>query len=411
MKKKVLLLIPSLEFGGAQRSLTQLSLLLSEYQDVFLVVFNLDSGISFNYGGKIISLNIPGGKNFLSKMYYFLCRCYKVRKLKEKHGIDASISYMDGANLVNILSRGKEKVIISVRGSQLHDETIRGVIGFLRLRILIPFLYRFADKIVALNKGIERELITIASVPKDKIKVIYNYYEVSEIEEKAIEGLPPEVMSIFKNKVIITAGRLAPEKGYQYLIEVFAELKKRRDDCIHLVILGDGNFRASLILKARELGLKYYATWESTYASKTCHNESAVFFLGYQENPFKFLSRSSVFTLTSSSEGGPNILSEAMACGVPIVSVDCPSGPREKLYSEYTLASQINKAEYADFGILMPMLNNHLKRDSINEWVETLSMILDDTKLQKDYIIKGKKRIANFNKELVAKEWLNVIQN
>lgn len=412
MKKKVLLLIPGLEFGGAQKSLTRLSLLLSEHMEVYLVVFNVDAGVAFDYGGKLISLDIPGGKNVVEKIHNFFLRCHRVRKIKKENGIDVTISYMDGANFVNILSKKKDRVIISIRGSQFYDETIKGLIGFLRLRILIPFLYTLADKIVALNKGIEEELLSLRTIRSNKISVIPNYYDVAEINKMAAEDLPERFKHIFDHPVIITAGRLAPEKGYQYLLEIFADLVKNRRDCLHLVILGDGVFKDRLIAKAQELKIPYCHEWKDPVNTIEYPDKSTLYFLGYQENPYQFLRISTIFTLTSSSEGGPNILSEAMVCGIPVVSVDCPSGPREQLSLKPNPCLPILKAEYAEYGVLMPMLNDPSQRiNNIKEWVNVLSSFIDEPNLQKQYISKGKSRMQYFSKKRISEEWLKVIND
>lgn len=413
-RKKVLLLIPSLDFGGAQRSMSKVSLELAKRYDVYLVVFNLDSEIAYDHGGVLIDLCVPAGKNILNKIYYFFLRCYKVRKIKSYQNIYASISYMDGANFVNILSQTKDKVIISIRGSQFFDETIKGIVGFIRLKILIPLLYRFADKIVALNKGIEEELLSKDLASQNKIRVIPNFYDLEDIERKALEALPKEYQIIFNDSVIVTAGRLAPEKGYQHLLEVYAELIKVREDRIHLLILGDGSLRECLINKAKSLKLNYFASWDKPDECATTITSPTLFFLGYQKNPFKFLSRATLFTLTSSSEGGPNILSEAMICKVPVVSVDCPSGPREKLSLKDRPSASLQMPDFSDFGILMPMLNTSfsgLKDMAIREWVDTLSLMLDSPELQKAYSLKGYNRMKEFRMDVIIGFWIETIEN
>uniref|UniRef100_UPI0035658520 glycosyltransferase n=1 Tax=Sulfurovum sp. TaxID=1969726 RepID=UPI0035658520 len=115
--------------------------------------------------------------------------------------------------------------------------------------------------------------------------------------------------------VIVSAGRLAPEKGYPDLIMAVKELSKTQD--IKLIMLGEGPMRDELErLIARE------------------NLSSNIKLLGFQENPLKYYSKADVFVLSSYVEGLPNVLVEAMMCGCTPVSTDCPTGPREVLQNE-----------------------------------------------------------------------------
>ncbi len=112
--------------------------------------------------------------------------------------------------------------------------------------------------------------------------------------------------------VIISAGRFSSEKDFSTLIQAFAKLRKKRQ--AKLILLGEGSLRASLEDLAKQLGVIDDLTMP-----------------GFVENPFAYLARADVFVLSSAHEGFGNVLVEAMACGTPVVSTDCPSGPREIL--------------------------------------------------------------------------------
>lgn len=407
--KNVLLLIPSLGFGGAERSISKLSVELSKLHNVYLVIFNNEHKPAFSTGGTLISLDIPGCHNFIYKIYFFFKRCYLLNTIKKKYNIDTAISYMEGANYVNVLSQTGEKVVISVRGSQFYDETIKGILGFVRLKLLIPILYPFADLVVALNYGIKKELVQFSGVKETKVKVIYNFYDIEEINYKAKEQIENWLAPIFDNyQTVITAGRLAPEKGLNHLLNVFAKLISTSPD-IKLVIVGDGVMRNSLLKQCELLNLNFWSPWGKSSVDQINFKTTNVYFLGFKENPFKYISRATLFTLTSSSEGGPNILSEAMICGTPAISVDCPSGPREKLTTSTYLPKQISKAEYADYGILMPMLNIVDNKSSINEWVLTLNSLLKDEGLRREYARKACKRMSDYSVEKVFSEWQAIL--
>ena len=109
--------------------------------------------------------------------------------------------------------------------------------------------------------------------------------------------------------VILAAGRFAREKDHPTLLMAFAEVAKTRP--ARLVVLGEGQERSNLENLARELGIAH-----------------VVDFPGFKLNPFAYMSRASVFAHSSTHEGSPNVLIQAMACGTPVVSTDCPFGPR-----------------------------------------------------------------------------------
>lgn len=112
--------------------------------------------------------------------------------------------------------------------------------------------------------------------------------------------------------VVLSVGRLAPQKGHRTLLHAFAKLRESRP--ARLAVLGEGPERPALEALARELGIA-----------------GDVALPGFRINPFAWMSRASVFALSSSFEGCPNALVQAMACGAPVVSADCPTGPGEIL--------------------------------------------------------------------------------
>jgi len=110
----------------------------------------------------------------------------------------------------------------------------------------------------------------------------------------------------------LSIGRLTKAKNYSTLIEAFAKVRQQRD--VRLAILGNGEERPSLEGLVRRLGL-----------------ENDVWLPGFVDPPYPYLARASVFVQSSIWEGFPTVIVEALAFGVPVVSTDCPSGPREIL--------------------------------------------------------------------------------
>jgi len=404
--QNILLIIPSLDFGGAQRSISKVSKAFSKKYNVYVCTFNLSLGVAFPHGGKLLDLNVPEGRNLFSKIINFIIRCIRLSHFKRLYHIDTSISYLEGANYVNLLSRYKDKVIISVRGSKVLDMNITGLLGKIRLNILLPLLYRLADQIVALSHGIKAELVDRFMLNPGKITVIYNFYNLDQIKIMAKDPIPKKFEFIFNNTTLISAGRLSPEKGFDVLLNVFFHLKKSKPN-VRLIILGDGPLRDSLFHKSELFSLKTFSVFDN---NKGPIGENDVYFLGYQENPFQFFSKSTVFILTSHAEGGPNVLSEAMACGIPVIATDCPSGPRERIAPKSKPSHKpIIEPEFAEFGILLPPLNGNTNDPALLTCANVLDKVLSDSQIMSKYGEKSLLRANDFSQSLIIRQWYKLI--
>jgi len=399
MDVKLYFLINSLAGGGAEKVAIRLSEYLPTSAFILLerdVKYKTDKPIFFlsNHSTKtspiIKTLNIP--------IY-----AYKLSKfLKEPSLI---VSFLERANFVNIISKlsKKHSAIISVRMDQQ-----KGHVGLRELnKLLVKTLYPKADLIIAVSYGVKQSLINLG-IEEEKIKVIYNPYPIDEIIELAKEPLE-SYEEIFKHPVLITAGRLTKPKGQWYLLRVFKALKEKHKD-LKLVILGEGELKDYLVKLSQELGLKTYV-WGKDELSESFD----VYFLGFQKNPFKFIARSKLFVFPSLWEGFPNVLVEAMACGVPVVPSDCRSGPREILAPNTDFNYKTQKPEFAEYGVLMPVFE--IKYKTANEpseereimWVKTIDKLLEDEDLRKHYSEKAKQRAEDFRIEKIVEEWKEVL--
>jgi glycosyltransferase involved in cell wall biosynthesis len=177
---------------------------------------------------------------------------------------------------------------------------------------LVRQFYPLAEHIIGNSQGVAEDLLRVTGLPCDRVKIIYNPVvtpELGELKEAEVQhpwfdhGQPP---------VILAVGRLKPQKDFSTLIQAFARVRHTRPS--RLLILGEGPERDALKTMVRELGL-----------------EEDVSLPGYVENPLAYMSRASLFVLSSRWEGLPTVLIEALYCGVPVISTDCPSGPREIL--------------------------------------------------------------------------------
>ena len=383
--------------GGAQRSLANLSHELAKKADIFFVVFNNQKGVYYTISGTLLSLEVYPGKGWLNKALALWKRVTKLKKLKKQLAIDVSISFLEGADYVNVLSRGKEKVIISVRGSKVHDEIMKGYHFWFRSRILIPSIYRKADLIVTVNQGIKDELVEYYGLSDNKIQIVNNFYDVDHIRSLSTEQKEKYFDSIYQFPLLITTGRLAPEKRLDYLIKVFISLKKICND-VRFIIAGDGPELAKLLQQCREANLR-------VSQGASAGEIPDIIFMGDQQNVFKFLNGSSLYLLNSSSEGFPNGMIEAMICGVPVISSDCPYGPREILAPELKRPT-VDKPYINSTGILMPLSNTD---NDLDHWLKCVSSIVENKEYRNKLVEGGLARVSEFNKETIIAQWLQIL--
>ena len=173
------------------------------------------------------------------------------------------------------------------------------------LRLLYRHLYPHARRIIAASAGIKGDLESQLGIPGDLIRVIHNPCEIEHVERLAIED--PDVPVEWGIPTLVAAGRLTEQKGFADLLRAVA----RVPGC-QLLILGEGKDRPALTGLAAELGIS-----------------ERVVLPGFRPNPFAYMARARAFVLSSLWEGLPLVLLEAMACGAPVVSTDCHSGPGE----------------------------------------------------------------------------------
>ena len=399
--KQIYFLLNSLAGGGAEA----VAVRLSEHIPIAKFIL-IEKDVKYQPNKEIIFLSKHSIKtNPIFKTLSIPLYAYRLSKKIEHNSI--ILSFLERANFVNIVSKlffKKNIAIISV-----HTNLQTGRTGIKSLNnYLVKVLYPKADLIVAVSHGVKQSLINLG-IEEEKIKVIYNPYPIDEIRELVKEPLGSEE-EIFKYPILITAGRLTKPKGQWYLLRIFKFLKEKHKD-LKLVILGEGELKEYLVKLSEELRLKTYF-WDRDKLSESFD----VYFLGFQKNPFKFIARSKLFVFPSLWEGFPNALVEAMACGVPVVSSDCRSGPREILAPNTDFNYQTQKPEFAEYGILMPVFEIKYKiaNEPLEEreivWVETIDRLLEDESLRKYYSEKAKQRAEDFSIEKIVEEWREILK-
>lgn len=408
-RPRLLIVIPNRGMGGAQRAFHDHSVELAKYYQVTEVIFNEDEADMYPSGNPVRSLGVPGGGSALAKMQNFWLRVTRLRQLKKELGCDVAVSHLEGADYINLLSKGREKAVVLIQGSKVHDRNISGAVGMLRKKVLMPWLYQRADKMVTVSRDIIPEMTEVFGVPRHKLSAINNSFEVAHVRQLSLEPLDAAMQAVYASApVLVTSGRLAIQKNQAPLLDVFAGLLKHQP--AKLVFIGDGELRQKLLDHARSLGLRVYQAMDQ---SSVLTPEYDVYFVGLQQNPFKYIRPATAFVFPSAWEGFPLALGEAMTCGIPVVSTDCPTGPREMLAPTVEAPEvALRQAEWAEFGILMPMLTEpaSLAAD-LACWTATLSQLLGDADARQRLGEAAHVRSNDFTHQRIFGQWKKLLDD
>ncbi len=255
------------------------------------------------------------------------------------------------------------------------------------------------DSFIVQTERMKADFVSHYNVNEAKINVINNPFDISQIQEKAQESIDDNHQKfIDTHKTICTVGSFKKEKGYWHLLRAFSLVKESISDA-GLIFIGHGGDMEIKIKKMAESG-KY---------------RDDIFFLNYQQNPFRFISKCKLYICSSLYEGFPNALVEAMACGTAVLSTDCKTGPRELLLKEESNVERIKDILYAEYGVLVPELEEivDLDIDNISSgeilMADGIIKILSDEGLMQKYNESAKKRAANFSMERYIENITNVI--
>lgn len=371
--KKIVFLINSLESGGAERVVSNLLNNLVDKNDCYLILihdykfYNIDSRV------KIITLNESKELSGITKLLRLPILAYKLSKIIKKYEFDRIVSFLTRSNYINVLSNIfiKHKTIINERAmpSLQYQYGLNGKIN----RFLIKTLYPKFDLCLSNSYGNMMDL-------KNKFEVINLDYIHNPFNIEMIEKISKEEIEIKKKRfTFVTVGRLDKGKNHKLIIDAI------RDIDADLWIIGDGELKEEIEEYIRVQKL-----------------ENKVYLLGKKENPFSYISKADCFVFASNHEGFPNVLIEALACELPIISTDCKSGPREILAPNSDVSFQLkDKIELTEYGILTPIKN-------VDKLQETMSLIISDESLRKNYQDKAKHRANDFRIGKIIKEYEKV---
>ena len=273
--------------------------------DVDLVIGRTDDGLAIpaSSGVNLILLGRPKVRHMAAPLWRYLRRARP----------DVVFTAEDHLNtlvlLTAIAARSKAKISGSSRVTPFDTYSNRPLSKRWLLKQLTRLTFRRADALTCVSKDMVDQYRTVFGRRAPHVAV-YNIVDDGTSQQRMLEPVDEPWLTNKQGPVVIAAGTLAPWKGFSDLIAAFALV---RSDA-RLIILGDGPLRDVLETQVERLGLG-----------------KRVKLPGFAYNPINYFARADVFALSSTVEGLPNVLVEAMLAGCTPVATDCPTGPREVL--------------------------------------------------------------------------------
>lgn len=383
---RIAVLLPSLEGGGAERSMLNLvQAFLARGREVDLVLCQAKGAYmdEIPQGATIIELPPSGSlrtrwvaamtspRDFFallrpvllaSKIAPEIARIRSLHEYMEQRRPDVLLSALTYSNLVAIWASQRASIDVPVVVSEriALSTYCASPKNFRKWRWrylpeLVRRTYPGADAVVTVSQQVADDLITNVGLDPHSVAPIYNPVVDDALRASAQQPLEHPWFAAGAPPVILGVGRLTEQKDFATLMRAFAVLRATRE--ARLVILGEGRLREDLAQLADELGIK-----------------ADVEMPGFVANPFQYMARAAGLVLSSEYEGLPGVLIQAMACGCPVVSTDCPGGSAEILaHGEYGALVTVGDAHEMAQAMLAE-LDNPTARDSLLRRAEDFSV-------------------------------------
>jgi len=359
-QKKIALIGYRLNKGGAEKVMATLSnFFYKKGFDVHIIIV-LDD-VKYPHSGTVVNLGELKNKHngILNKVKRF----WYLKKHLKQHNFDFIIDFRFRVKPMQELIIAKwlynTKTIYTVHSSKLE-------IYLPNFSPLARIVYGNSYKLISITKAMHKMILRKHQLKN--VKTIYNPIDINEIQKKVIDKI------ILDFEYIIGVGEYDTNiKQFDILISTYAKsiLSKKE---IHLVILGTGKNKDYLLSIARENNIEQF-----------------VHLLGFKENPYKYISKAKFLVLTSKYEGFPMAIVESLACSTPVLSFDCPTGPREII-------------THKENGLLVENQNTSKMIDSMNLFIENEALYNHCKK-------QALSSVDEFSIDRIGKQWLDLMNN
>ncbi|SMO90577.1 glycosyltransferase [Halorubrum cibi] len=341
MSSSITLFIGNLTIGGAEQVTVNLANQLVENGHQVEVLVVTEQGKLINELSSSIEFSVLPIDRMRWSVVPLACHLRRTQP-------DVVISFLTAANVMTILaaqlSQVSSRIIVTEHSTQSETQAFSKK----RDMILAKYTYSLADHVVGVSKGVSQDIRDWARISNDKVSTIYNPV-ISEEQFETVYALPShQWFHDDEIAVVLSVGRHVEAKDYPTLIRAFARLTEERGDT-RLLLLGGGKLTSEYESLAEQLEIS-----------------EKVSMPGFVSDPYPYMAHSDVFALSSQWEGLSLVLIEAMACGTPVVSTDCPNGPSEILMN-------------GEYGDLTPVGDSEALKDAL---LRILKDPIDPEKLQ-----------------------------
>lgn len=358
-QKKICLIGNNLSNGGADK----IHAILSNYffkKEIDVHNIILIDCVTYEFSGKLLNLGtLNKGNIVIQNVKKFL----KLNQFLKENKFDYIIDFRMRNNQIKEFIVSKfiynSPFIITVHSYKTEWY-------FPKNLFLASKIFSKAYGIVAVSEEIESKINQ--KYQYQNVKTIYNPLEIEKIENQSLEE------NNIDFQYIIAVGRMVFDNNKQFdkLIDAYSKSDLPLKN-IKLVLLGDGPQKESLAQLAKSKNI-----------------EDKVVFLGFQDNPFKYYKSAKFSVLTSKNEGLPNTITESLACGIPVVSFDCKSGPSELIDNRKN-------------GILV-------EDQDFDKLILAFNEMINDAKLYDFCRSNAKESIQRFSVEKIGEQWLNYLK-
>ncbi|MEY1239605.1 glycosyltransferase [Providencia manganoxydans] len=375
---KSLILINSGESGGAEKVVSILSHTLTK--DNTGIVF-IKNNMFHEFNNNLNYFTLDENKNKKNKSILLLA--LKLKKIIKVNDIKIVQSHMYRSNYINILAKilGSKHEVQIVNCDCVSTKYTHGIKSILS-KLMIRLLYRFSNITITKSKAMLEDLKKYTRIKNEL--VIYNPIDITKINKLSTVSSTSFNRNDYDfTKIIVSVGRFHPQKRQKDIIIALSHL----DKSYGLVLIGDGEELLDCKNLAKELNIS-----------------DQIIFTGNLKNPFSVISQCDLFIVSSSCEGFPNALVEAMACGLPIISSDHLTGAKEILSKQ---ADLLNIKQYNDsfsceeFGILYPVGNTFELTAAVNH--------IFSNNLIKYYSEKSKDRASNYDAPTAIAKYIDLL--